>query len=287
MSERASIKPIETEYRGYRFRSRLEARWAVFFDAARILYEYEPEGFELDDGTKYLPDFYLPEFELYVEIKPTVSGPLCRSEQVKGWEDKCRRFRDSTGKAILIKYGDPAENLWGELFAWECDESGGGTFEENAQFVPVGEWGNPEVIVMTFAGRDHSICVTPDMRENKKVVCASMFMDYYWDDAAYAITARMSDMFDPDCLPGTFDDMRKKARQARFEHGERPDISLDPRVHADELRKKEPALFALGASLVRANAEENAEFLADAFDKKCAELGYNTANVYSAIRDSI
>lgn len=287
MRGQTEVKPIETEYNGYRFRSRLEARWAVFFDTAGIPYEYEPEGFELDDGTKYLPDFYLPAFELYVEIKPTVSGPLCRSEQVKGWEDKCRRFRDSTGKAILIKYGDPAENLWGELFAWEYGESGGGTFEERAQFVPVGEWGNPEVIVMTFAGRDHSICVTPDMRENKKVVCASMFMDYYWDDAAYAITARMSDMFDPDCLPGTFDDMRKKARQARFEHGEKPDISLDHRVHADELRKKEPALFALGASLVRANAEENAEFLADAFGKKCAELGYNTANVYSAIRDSI
>jgi hypothetical protein len=27
------IKAIETSYKGYRFRSRLEARWAVFFDA--------------------------------------------------------------------------------------------------------------------------------------------------------------------------------------------------------------------------------------------------------------
>ena len=27
-------QPIETMYRGYRFRSRLEARWAVFFTAA-------------------------------------------------------------------------------------------------------------------------------------------------------------------------------------------------------------------------------------------------------------
>ena len=30
------IKPIETHYKGYRFRSRLEARWAVFFDAAKL-----------------------------------------------------------------------------------------------------------------------------------------------------------------------------------------------------------------------------------------------------------
>jgi hypothetical protein len=64
------IKPIETVYNGYRFRSRLEARWAVFFDALGIKYEYEPEGFELDDGYHYLPDFYLPAMETYVEIKP-------------------------------------------------------------------------------------------------------------------------------------------------------------------------------------------------------------------------
>ena len=28
----SDIKAIETYYKGYRFRSRLEARWAVFFD---------------------------------------------------------------------------------------------------------------------------------------------------------------------------------------------------------------------------------------------------------------
>jgi len=38
------IKAIQTEYKGYLFRSRLEARWAVFFDACGIEYEYEPEG---------------------------------------------------------------------------------------------------------------------------------------------------------------------------------------------------------------------------------------------------
>lgn len=63
------IKPIETIYNGYRFRSRLEARWAVFFDALHIKYEYEPEGFKLRDGSYYLPDFYLPDMETFVEIK--------------------------------------------------------------------------------------------------------------------------------------------------------------------------------------------------------------------------
>jgi len=68
-----TIKAIETRYNGYWFRSRLEARWAVFFDALEIDYEYEPEGFDLGDGVWYLPDFWLPTFNysgIYCEIKP-------------------------------------------------------------------------------------------------------------------------------------------------------------------------------------------------------------------------
>lgn len=75
-----NIKPIETVYNGYRFRSRLEARWAVFFDAANIKYEYEPEGYETPKG-RYLPDFYLPDFDSYVEVKADRKGAL--SELVK------------------------------------------------------------------------------------------------------------------------------------------------------------------------------------------------------------
>ena len=63
------IKPIETYYDGYKFRSRLEARWAVFFNTVRTPYQYEPEGFDLG-LTWYLPDFFLPELGTWVEIKP-------------------------------------------------------------------------------------------------------------------------------------------------------------------------------------------------------------------------
>ena len=62
------IKAIETEYDGHRFRSRLEARWAVFFNAVGLTYEYEIEGFEMD-GTRYLPDFYIPNLNRWFEIK--------------------------------------------------------------------------------------------------------------------------------------------------------------------------------------------------------------------------
>lgn len=76
----AEIKPIETIYNGYRFRSRLEARWAVFFDSLHVQYEYEPEGFDLGNGLYYLPDFRIKcwgtrgsihnePFDLWIEVK--------------------------------------------------------------------------------------------------------------------------------------------------------------------------------------------------------------------------
>ena len=84
----SEIKAIETVYNGYRFRSRLEARWAVFFDEARIKYEYEPEGYEvggLEDGPiRYLPDFYLPDFGVHCEVKPNDEKLFEESEKL-GW----------------------------------------------------------------------------------------------------------------------------------------------------------------------------------------------------------
>ena len=57
-----ALKAIETHYGGYKFRSRLEARWAVFFDDCGIEWEYEPQGFEVPTPRgviRYLPDFWL------------------------------------------------------------------------------------------------------------------------------------------------------------------------------------------------------------------------------------
>lgn len=56
---------IPTTYRGTRFRSRVEARWAAFFDELRWPWEYEPVDL---DG--YIPDFILKFYEpLLVEVK--------------------------------------------------------------------------------------------------------------------------------------------------------------------------------------------------------------------------
>lgn len=69
-----TIKAIPTAYKGVRFRSRLEARWAAMFDKLGWHWRYEP----LDlDG--WIPDFIVND-SLMVEIKPIlwagVSGPL-------------------------------------------------------------------------------------------------------------------------------------------------------------------------------------------------------------------
>lgn len=74
------MRAIETHYDGYRFRSRLEARWAVVFNRLNIPYEYEPEGFYLPDGSMYLPDFYLPSHRVFAEVK---GGPISSSDWAK------------------------------------------------------------------------------------------------------------------------------------------------------------------------------------------------------------
>jgi hypothetical protein len=68
-----AISAIETRYDGCRFRSRLEARWAVFFNEAglRDQWHYEVEGFRIDTAigrVNYLPDFWL-ECGQWVEVK--------------------------------------------------------------------------------------------------------------------------------------------------------------------------------------------------------------------------
>jgi hypothetical protein len=93
------IKPIETEYNGYRFRSRLEARWAVFFDAIGAEWEYEQEGYILSDGTCYLPDFLLKNVrgrvraggpnKIFVEIKGVLTkNDLHKIEQFSGYNSE-------------------------------------------------------------------------------------------------------------------------------------------------------------------------------------------------------
>ena len=68
------IKAIPTWYAGTYFKSRLEAKWAVYFDYIKLSWIYEHEGFETPHGW-YLPDFYFPDIKLFAEVKPTKFTP--------------------------------------------------------------------------------------------------------------------------------------------------------------------------------------------------------------------
>ncbi len=108
------IRAIETEYAGCWFRSRLEARWAVFFDSLGLRWEYEAEGFDLGaDLGWYLPDFWFPERKSFVEIKPYVARP--QPEDIFTDADrKIMLLSTTTGKVVdrSADYKPDDEDYW-------------------------------------------------------------------------------------------------------------------------------------------------------------------------------
>jgi hypothetical protein len=104
------IKAIETRYNGYRFRSRTEARWAVFFDTIGFKWQYEEEGYELENGRRYLPDFklVLPSSEIhYIEVKPEQFDSL-DDIQISDY----RVFSKTIGSSLTILTGQPSYNAY-------------------------------------------------------------------------------------------------------------------------------------------------------------------------------
>ncbi|MBC7149019.1 MAG: hypothetical protein H5U22_06535 [Rhizobium sp.] len=74
-----TIKAIPTLYNHVQFRSRLEARWAAFFDLAGIEWDYEP--FDLDG---WAPDFLLTGLDILVEVKPFDFGRALSADALDG-----------------------------------------------------------------------------------------------------------------------------------------------------------------------------------------------------------
>ena len=179
------IKAIETHYNGYRFRSRLEARWAVFFDALGVDYEYEKEGFVLSDNTPYLPDLWLPHMKMWVEIKPTLDN----DEQ-----QRCARFFDSHGMPVLLLCGSPAKETMILYCNDIADSSAGGGHWENI------EWcmsGGVVTLNMNFS-RDRQ------------------WVDGEWGEIPHIQNYRNG--YTRHAIEYAY----RQARSARFEHGEKP-----------------------------------------------------------------
>lgn len=79
-------------------RSHTELLWAKVFDSAEIQYLHEPELFDTPHGW-YLPDFYMPNIEAYVEIKGV--------EPTEIEKEKAAAVILATGKPLVIISGKP------------------------------------------------------------------------------------------------------------------------------------------------------------------------------------
>jgi len=221
----SKIKPIQTRYKGYLFRSRLEARWAVFFDALGIKWEYEPEGYDLGVDGWYLPDFWLPEFRVFVEIK--------RDNKSK---HNCDAFMEAVGP-ILLCVGTPGDTLC-TLYTHEDTRGGGGSSNFKCLFVSA--WSYKEVIAIS------SVPLKTPFPEPliKLVILDTEFysrklVSYPLDDAPSNRVILLRDMFTyQDVIGNCFEKERETlriyykdkeyqtacmaARSARFEFGENP-----------------------------------------------------------------
>lgn len=193
------MKAIETVYNGYKFRSRLEARWAVFFDSIGVEYEYEQEGFELESGW-YLPDFYLPFYKCFVEIKPS----YCKEEKdaKKKLEDL---FVENKDCCCMICFGDPVDDCC-ELLCYSLNDSSGGYGFYRASFVE-GAWYHYKGYICTKGKHFPDISVS--------ILSSKDLLTFGWNEINGVIS---NDSVTE--VRSNFEYERQLARQARFEHGE-------------------------------------------------------------------
>lgn len=193
------VKAIETVYNGYRFRSRLEARWAVFFDEIGVDYEYEPEGLVLSDGEYYLPDFFLKRFHCYFEVKRfSVYGTEEADDAIKKISDGCR----TNSWAGIIAFGDPYRaNMF--LYCQCISGSSIGNYDSAVVFGK-GE-GTDRIVLLAENDRADALLNSLDGREVIPAIPAGRDIGKIWPYLSWEI-----------------EEAKTKARQARFEHGETP-----------------------------------------------------------------
>jgi hypothetical protein len=156
-----AIKAIPTRYAGCHFRSRLEARWAVFFDALGIRWEYEPQGFELrwrllnnDDTFQYLPDFWLPDMGIHVEVKGVwTSGEMEKFFNAVAAMGTCRNDGEFVNFVTLGSTDGYQCERWapmefhfhkGDLYMSPWDVGGGGHCTGTHAKIVASDYGVPE-----------------------------------------------------------------------------------------------------------------------------------------------
>lgn len=212
------IKPIETVYNGYRFRSRLEARWAVFFDALGVKYEYELEGYCMSDGSCYLPDFFLPDIDYYVEVKG-------KNKHIVEDMTKLKKFVLESKTAVIIlsdiPYDPSSRGLFWFPIIFFTARNGGVVDGCYACFYE--GWRGAIIHSDFYIGYRKKFFLNIDGygdEENERIFrLIQPIFGSQLDSGTFGI----KDAFEAELMP--VECAFTKARQARFEHGETPAVS--------------------------------------------------------------
>lgn len=112
------MKAIPTVYNAASFRSRLEARWAAFFDLAGWRWDYEPLDLE-----GWAPDFLIHGFDgpILVEVKPAAwrVGPCFPGLDCSAYDKVFSHFERNEGHGLLLGLGPIQQR--GEAFIGMCN----------------------------------------------------------------------------------------------------------------------------------------------------------------------
>jgi hypothetical protein len=77
------------KFRTQYLKSKVEKRFAQILDKFMIEWEYEKKGFRLNEtGELYFPDFYMPDLDLWAEIKYTIRERDLRKFRILERESK-------------------------------------------------------------------------------------------------------------------------------------------------------------------------------------------------------
>lgn len=68
-NQRANYLNGRYVYKGINFRSSWEAAFAIFLDKHKVDWIFEEDSFNVDELGIYIPDFFVPEWDTYFEIK--------------------------------------------------------------------------------------------------------------------------------------------------------------------------------------------------------------------------
>lgn len=101
-----NVEAIETEVGGITYRSRTEARWAIFFETLGIDVEYESRHIRLSNGVWYLPDFYIPAFRAWFEVKAG-NDAIVTDEAAKAR----LLSADQRGRRVWLAIGPPSSDV--------------------------------------------------------------------------------------------------------------------------------------------------------------------------------